>query len=112
MKHKHTSGPWKVGKPVEDDAGFEYIPIESKSGAVGGVPAYPAFSRPAQNIAPDNPANARLMAKAPEMLDFIAKLVSIWEQSPDREIHREEVWGKNDLTILEQARGLLAQITQ
>ncbi len=104
MKAKHTSSPWKIQQ------GDAYINGDRPCyGLQGPKGEWLGWLNKWKDDPKASAANARLIAAAPEMADFIAKLASIWEQNPHREIHREEVWGKNDLTVLEQARALLTK---
>jgi hypothetical protein len=97
---KHTPGPWTV-EPWAEDGGFG---IKSPHG-LWFANVYPVPSHPAE-------ANARLIAAAPEMYDFIRKVSIDCENDRERcEFGSGPRCDFHDLdNHAEAARGLLAKL--
>ncbi|MBW4789160.1 hypothetical protein JQS35_11170 [Alcaligenes faecalis subsp. faecalis] len=69
MEHKHTPGPWRVGRHFTDDEGYREIAIEATVRGVECVPASVALQF--VNCGGMQEANARLIAAAPELLEAL-----------------------------------------
>lgn len=75
---KHTAGPWKVGEDQGTSLGFEIV--DKRDDPI----AWTSPHRPQQD------ANARLIAAAPEMYDWLVKV---------RQIAEQQSKGRNDIPL-------------
>lgn len=72
MEHKHTPGPWRVGRHFTDDEGYREIAIEATVRGIECVPASVVLQF--ANYGGMQEANARLIAAAPELLEALKGL--------------------------------------
>ena len=80
MEHKHTPGPWRVGRHFTDDEGYREIAIEATVRGVECVPASVALQF--ANYGGMQEANARLIAAAPDLLEALIDLMDAVEGVP------------------------------
>ena len=78
---KHTPGPWIYGAEV----GADSTRIETESGKIIGAIRTRSITGWQNNVHPvyswdyEGAANARLIAAAPDLLDFAEEFVEAWE---------------------------------
>lgn len=80
MEHKHTPGPWRVGRHFTDDEGYREIAIEATVRGVECVPASVVLQF--ANYGGMQEANARLIAAAPDLLEALIDLMDAVEGVP------------------------------
>ena len=90
---KHTPGPWKMGKAIEDDS----IPIENENGDMATV--WPSLHYT---------ANARLIAAAP---DLLAALDYLLEQTVDMDLKHGIELTEGETEARAQALAAIAKAT-
>lgn len=78
---KHTKGPWEVGKRTHQ--GYTRYTIETEDGLILGQMRYSNNPRCTESHAE---ANARLFAKAPEMLEALTSIVNTERKAYDRRV--------------------------
>ncbi len=83
MEHKHTPGPWRVGRHFTDDEGYREIAIEATVRGVECVPASVVLQF--ANYGGMQEANARLIAAAPELLEALEAMIIAYEHEASPE---------------------------
>lgn len=88
---KHTPGPWEVGSTIESDTQAIIHDGDSVLAILTTIPP--------------NPANARLIAAAPDLLEALRKMADMVEAEV---LGPEWVWAHE---IIEEARAAIAKAT-
>jgi hypothetical protein len=97
-EHKHTKGPWRVGKPFFQSTSKQYVtpilwdtPSCEKCGKSNGEYLV-AWTFPNALPKPQYKFNARLIAEAPEMLEALKDIRLNNEGSAERKRGRDNAY--------------------